>query len=90
MNSHIFVSPGHAYWHCFYFDQRDVDENEPHWQHFPHIHFVNYLWPNLTAQGVWDTIRSEKPELKSALHIRWSHPKKPEYVPRELDDGDCA
>jgi hypothetical protein len=88
ISGHMFITPDHTKWYCFYFDQRDVDRDDQHWQHGPHIHFVNYLWPKLTAQGVWDEIQSDKPKLRDSLHIRWSHPIPAEYVPRVLDNGE--
>jgi hypothetical protein len=85
ISAHMFIAPD-GKWHCIYFDQRDINRDDQHWQHGPHIHFVNHLWPHLTAQGVWDELHSAKPKLRDALHIRWSHPRMPEIIPRVLDD----
>lgn len=70
--AHVFyLPPGTKYWHFFYFDQRDIVENKNHWQYGSHIHFINYLWPEYTAKGIWQQFMTDKPKIKSALHIRW-------------------
>jgi hypothetical protein len=71
LSGHMFFSPDLSRWHLFYFDQRDYVERGNHWKHGSHIHLINYLWPRLTAQGVWDQFRTGNPEMSGALHIRF-------------------
>lgn len=71
LNGHMFLCPQTGRWHFFYFDQRDTDVRDPHWEHGAHIHFVNWLWPGLTGQGVLETFASAKPKFKGALHLRY-------------------
>lgn len=36
-------------WHIFYLDYGDIEDHaDNHWKEGPHVHFVNYLWANLT------------------------------------------
>jgi hypothetical protein len=44
---------------------------DSHWVHGAHIHFVNWLWPGLTGQRVWETFANEKPKFRGALHVRY-------------------
>jgi len=70
--AHVFyVPPGLKYWHFFYFDQRDILEKNNHWHYGPHIHFINYLWPEYTARGIWKQFTTGKSKLNKAIHIRW-------------------
>lgn len=70
--AHVFyLPPGTKYWHFFYFDQRDINEENNHWNYGSHIHFINYLWTEYTAKSVWQEFMSKKPKFKNALHIRW-------------------
>lgn len=60
-------------WHFFYFSERDLEEIGTHWKGaggHPHIHFVNYLWPGLSAQSVWNRFSNDKSMAFGALHIR--------------------
>lgn len=75
VNGHMFAMPDQSDWHFFYFDQRDMDEYNNHWVHGPHIHYLNYLWPRRTAQSVWVEFVSGNPNMKGALHVRYSDPR---------------
>lgn len=68
---HMFYTSNHKYWHFFYFDQRDHSKNANHWEHGPHIHLINWLWPNYNSKSLWSDFLSEKPKMKGALHIRY-------------------
>jgi hypothetical protein len=58
-------------WHVFYFDQRDVsDKTENHWECGAHVHFVNYLWANLTKDDVWNVL-AQKGSRPGGIHIRF-------------------
>jgi hypothetical protein len=70
--AHVFyIPPGLKYWHFFYFDQRDIIEKDNHWLYGPHIHFINYLWPEYTARSIWNQFMTVKSKLNGALHIQW-------------------
>lgn len=71
ISGHMFVTPDQKDWHFFYFDQRDVDPYNNHWTHGPHIHYLNHLWPNRTAQSVWTEFTTGNPIMKKSLHIRF-------------------
>jgi hypothetical protein len=71
---HMFYSPNLKYWHFFYFDQRDLDKYQNRWKHGPHIHFLNYLWPEHTCQSVWNKFIAENPTVRSSIHIRYVDP----------------
>lgn len=58
-------------WHFFYFDNRDQDRHRNHWEGGPHIHLINHLWPNQSADAVWDQFCKGNPVMKGALHIRF-------------------
>jgi hypothetical protein len=73
---HLFYSGNHRYWHFFYFDQRDQSTHSNHWKHGPHIHFINWLWPNYTAKSLWHEFTSVNPKMRGALHIKYSEPNK--------------
>ncbi|MGM4958206.1 hypothetical protein ACT4MK_19300 [Bradyrhizobium barranii] len=57
-------------WHFFYFDNHDQAEHRNHWAGGPHIHLINHLWPNRSADSVWTEFREGNPTMKGAVHIR--------------------
>ena len=68
----MFFTPSWHEWHFFYFDQRDLAENDNHWQEGgPHIHLVNWLWPNLDGDLVWSDFVRNKEVPRQALHLRY-------------------
>ena len=71
---HIFYTPDHTNWHFFYFDQRDLSTHGNHWQHGPHIHLINHLWPNWNLTSLWNAFHSGNPKLNSAVHIKYLDP----------------
>jgi hypothetical protein len=68
---HIFYTPDLSNWHFIYFDQRDIDRRQNHWGQGPHIHLINFLWPNQTAAGLWEQFNTGNVQLSNALHIRY-------------------
>lgn len=58
-------------WHLFYFDQHDMDKHRNHWKYGPHIHFVNFLWPNLDVNNLWDLFDKTESSASGKLHIRY-------------------
>ena len=71
LSGHIFFNSDFSDWHFFYFDQRDMARRKNHWDGGAHIHFINKLWPNRTAQSVWEEFCMGNPQMRGALHIRF-------------------
>ena len=71
LTGHIFYTSDLSDWNFFYFDNRDREEVDNHWQHGPHIHFVNVLWPNLEPQKLWDAFCASGELPGGALHVRY-------------------
>jgi len=65
--AHIFYNQDKG--HCFYFDQRDIQNN--HWKNGCHLHFVNHLWPNYDPNDVWKTFDESNASLGGKLHIKF-------------------
>ena len=82
---HLFYMPCQTRWHFFYFDQRDMSVEAPanHWRGGPHLHLINWLWPNWTAETLWDHFVSGNVKLGGSLHIRW-------VVDSPHDDDDAG
>jgi hypothetical protein len=60
-------------WHFFYFSERDI-RRRSHWKAAdgaPHLHFVNHLWPQHSAQSVWDAFNTAEKLTFSDVHIRF-------------------
>jgi hypothetical protein len=67
---HLFWSESE--WHLLFFDQRDRAETDNHWKFGPHIHFINYLVrPNASVEQILNELNTDRPKLKSAIHIRY-------------------
>lgn len=67
---HLFWS--NAEWHLFFFDQRDREKTDNHWKFGPHVHFLNFLVrPNTSVQEIVDELNTDRPKVKSAIHIRY-------------------
>ena len=69
-------------WHCFYFDYNDINNENNHWKQGEHIHYISYLWPNLSEEEVWDSFDTRKTKLPNPLHIHFSPFKDPETFSR--------
>ena len=69
LSVHVFCN--NTKWHLFYFDQDDMEERNNHWKHGPHIHFVNYLWPNLDINNLWKLFNKVESSAAGKLHIRY-------------------
>ena len=75
-NGHLFMPlewPGH--WHFFYFDQRDTDEYNNHWEHGSHLHLINMIThPKLSVEELAKKLDAEtRPDIKGSLHIRFAY-----------------
>lgn len=69
---HMFYTAGLHEWHFCYFDQRDTEaQRKNHWERGAHIHFVNWLWPNLEPRSLWADFVSQNKPPGGALHIRY-------------------
>jgi hypothetical protein len=68
---HMFFSPDHSSWHFFCFDQRDLKGEGNHWEHGSHVHFVNWLWPNLTADSVWSNFVNNDDRPGAEIYLRF-------------------
>jgi len=68
---HMFYTTDQATWHFFYFDQRDTSSRHNHWKAGPHIHLINFLWPDRTAEGVWGEFISGNVQMKGSIHVRF-------------------
>lgn len=75
LTAHAFFNSSR--WHIFYFDQRDRKSTPNHWEYGPHIHFVNFLWPNYDPVKLWEAFRESGTRVKGRLHIRFD-PQEPE------------
>ena len=69
LSAHVFYND--AKWHIFYFDLDDTDERSNHWKHGSHIHFVNYLWPNLDINNLFGLFDEAESNVAGKLHIRY-------------------
>jgi hypothetical protein len=56
---HLFYVPSQNYWHLFYFDQRDYQQNKNHWKHGSHIHFSKHIYQGATGTGLVTCYRRE-------------------------------
>ena len=69
---HIFYTSDHSNWHFFYFDNRDLTPYENHFKHGgPHIHLINFLWPDHTCESLWNFFQNDNPKMNGAEHIRF-------------------
>lgn len=71
---HMFLPlewPGH--WHLFYFDQRDTDQRNNHWEHGSHLHLMNMVThPRLSPEALAQKLDAEvRPKLGGTIHIRF-------------------
>ena len=62
-------------WHVFYFDQRDMQSLDNHWEHGSHIHFVNFLWRNYDPEKLWEALQEAETRVGGKLHIRYDSQK---------------
>jgi|UPI0007899866 hypothetical protein len=73
-SAHLFYTPGHTFWHLFYFDIRDRGLSDPHWVGGAHIHYQSYLYTDRSCQEVWSNFcKDGKRGVGSGTHIRFQH-----------------
>ena len=89
LTGHLLHTPDLRRWHFFFITERDYSPDFNHWAHGAHVHFVNYLWPNYTAKGVWTQFRDGNPLDLDSIHIRFEEPN-PEPSKRVELTGQAA
>lgn len=58
--------------HCFYFSYDDLqDGSASHWEHGPHLHYVNHLWPKYSSDKVWSLFDTRHTKISGAVHVRF-------------------
>jgi len=72
---HMFFTPDRSKWHFFCFDQRDLQMTRNHWEKGSHVHFVNWLWPNLRADSVWSNFVKDDDRPGADIHLRFVQPR---------------
>lgn len=78
---HLFYLPDHTNWHFLYFDNRDLMNEQNHFQGGQHIHLINHLsWPNRSPEDVLEIFRHEKPKFNGSFHIRFDRHKPSWYA----------
>ncbi|MCJ7516214.1 MAG: hypothetical protein MUO89_09695 [Dehalococcoidia bacterium] len=64
---HLFESD--KIWHLFYYTYHEMEADKNKWKHGPHLHFVNYLWPEYTKRKVWESFDKREHNI-NGVHIR--------------------
>lgn len=72
LSGHMFYTGNLHEWHFICFDQRDLAENldRNHWTGGSHVHFINWLWPNIDPHEMWRRFVEDGEKPNSTLHIR--------------------
>ena len=71
LSAHLFYTADHAFWHLFYFDQRDIAARGNHWEHGAHLHYASDVRINADAGTIWNQIRAGKQRFPT-IHIRFT------------------
>lgn len=59
-------------WHAFYFTYEDRADGRPgHGNLGPHLHFVNYLWPEYKLENMESALFDERHTRVDGVHIRF-------------------
>jgi hypothetical protein len=69
--AHLLYTPDHAYWHILYFDQRDIDGDNSHWDHGPHIHYANDTFHRGDLEEIWARVSEGDTAFLKPIHIRF-------------------
>jgi len=71
---HMLTNAAGTKWHCFYLTFRDVagspSTGEHHWRDGAHVHFVNYLFGQLTRRAVLEQL-AEREHSINGIHLRY-------------------
>jgi hypothetical protein len=54
-------------WHCFYSAYQDLEPT--HWR-CSHLHYVSYLWSQLTKERIWAAFDKRSTNIPGNIHIR--------------------
>ena len=69
--AHLFYTENFYEWHLFIFDHHDQAQHRGnHWVFGAHMHFVNWLWPRLDPEKVWNDFVLSGKKPGSSLHLR--------------------
>lgn len=71
---HIFFVQDYSNWHFIFFDKYSQPNQSNHWKFGPHIHLVNYLWPQYDIKSVWDRFCNFGKLPNKSLHIKYTEP----------------
>lgn len=82
--AHLFYTPDHAFWHLFYFDQRDAATRGNHWEHGAHLHYASDVWINADAGTIWNQVKAGKRRFPS-IHIRTQRSVLRDFRPGRAD-----
>ena len=69
--AHLFYTPDYAFWHLFYFDQRDMAARDNHWEYGAHLHYASDVWINTDAGAIWNQVKAGKRRFQT-IHIRFT------------------
>ncbi len=84
---HIHLFEGGAIWHLFFFSHQDIDPESNHWKNGCHLHYVSYLWTNLTKQSSWKEFNKRKTQISGNLHIKFEPFEFPTSVEESVKSG---
>jgi hypothetical protein len=73
MTVHVFVAAPDR-WHVVFFTQNDMQGE--HWEHGPHVHFANYLWPEYLLDSVLKIFSDPTGWLGGSIHLRYLDQKR--------------
>lgn len=59
-------------WHMVFFEADELKEKDNHWCGGAHVHIVNYLWPNLYCQKLWEDFIAKKEFPSAKLHLSFN------------------
>jgi len=70
---HLFYTPNYSYWHLFYFEIKDLNEEDNHWKKGGrHLHYISDLWPNYNMNDIWQLFCSGSKDFGDNVHIRFN------------------
>ena len=80
INVHMFSQD--ETWHCFYYTFHDIEtEDDNHWKHGSHLHYISHLWPNYHKKQVWEAFDKRRIDISGDLHVRFHPYDYPKFAP---------
>lgn len=67
--AHLLATSDQAYWHLFYFDQRDFSTEQNHWKEGPHIHYANDRFHRDSLESIMARVQTGDTAFLKAVHI---------------------